>query len=141
MARVEFDGKEQRLIAKADALEAKAKALREEAFAKRDARDLKRPAIDRLVFAASSRCCCGHGMAYDPTGVLGADDGPFKRPSQWDCSAILLGIADPVHYHDAPMPFAFYEVKSENQPSAGGHTTRTPAEPHPRAFIKPEKAA
>src|SRR4051794_7590767 len=40
---------------------------------------------DELIFAASSRCECGAGLAYpDGIGAWGF----------WDCSAILLGTAD-----------------------------------------------
>jgi hypothetical protein len=51
----------------------------------------------------------------------------------WDCSAILTGEAIPVGQpgavkHEARLPFAFYEIKSENQPSARGATTRPPKE-------------
>lgn len=58
-------------------------------------------------------------MAYDPT----------SNDRFWDCSAILLGTAIPsgapgAVKHEARLPFAFYEIKSENQPSAGGVTTR-----------------
>jgi len=73
-----------------------------------------------LRFAAFSRCACGAGLAY-PTG------GPFR--GSWDCSSILKGTA--IHAgqagaveHTGRMPFAFWKVKSEGQPSAGGATTR-----------------
>lgn len=49
---------------------------------------------------------------------------------EWDCTAVLRGIAsanekneDGTHKHPT-FPFAFYEIKSENQPSAYGATTR-----------------
>lgn len=68
-----------------------------------------------LNFAAYTRCPCGHGMAYPKsTGSRGS----------WNCSAILLGIADVKATHEAELPFAFYSIKSEGQPSAGGATTR-----------------
>lgn len=74
-----------------------------------------------LVYAATQRCLCGAGMAYEK----GAD--PFK--GYWDCSAILLGEAIPSGEpgsvkHEAQLPFVFYEIKGENQPSANGATTR-----------------
>ena len=69
-----------------------------------------------LVYAARTRCPCGAGMAYP----RGAD--PFK--GYWDCSAILLGTADVGVKHEAKLPFIFYEIKSEGQPSANGATTR-----------------
>ena len=70
-----------------------------------------------LVYAAYARCPCGAGMAYRPGDNF------------WDCSFILLGKAIPTGQtgsvqHTAHLPFAFYEVKSENQPSAGMATTR-----------------
>jgi hypothetical protein len=78
-----------------------------------------------MTFAASSRCPCGAGLAYDETCV----EEPFKIPSYWDCSAILLGKAVPSGQagsvqHTDRLPFAFYEIKSENQPSAKGASTR-----------------
>jgi hypothetical protein len=81
----------------------------------------------QLRYAASARCRCGAGLAYAPD-----DDGAgtvFKGPSAWDCSDILTGRAIPsgqpgAKEHDEPAPFAFYEVKSEDQPSARGATTR-----------------
>lgn len=70
---------------------------------------------DELIFAAHSRCNCGAGWAYPKNiGMHGA----------WHCSSILLGTAEKGSLHDAPLPFSFYEIKSENQPSAKGATTR-----------------
>jgi hypothetical protein len=71
--------------------------------------------LEELTFAAHTRCICGHGFAY-PNNC-----GPF---SSWTCSAILRGLAQAGSSHDSAMPFAFYELKSENQPSANGLTTR-----------------
>jgi hypothetical protein len=77
-----------------------------------------------LVYAATSRCPCGAGLAYDRDGESG-------KPIQgyWDCSAILLDEAIPsgqsgALQHTGRLPFAFYEIKSEEQPSAEGTTTR-----------------
>lgn len=86
-----------------------------------------RPLAERLVYAAYSRCPCGAGLAYDPIGE--DPDLPFKGPSSWDCSAIILGTAVPSGQlgavnHTGKLPFSMYEIKSENQPSAGGATTR-----------------
>lgn len=77
-------------------------------------------ALDDLIFSAGARCACGAGLAYPKNvGMRGA----------WHCSDILLGRAIPsgqegAKTHDGALPFAFYDVKSENQPSANGHTTR-----------------
>ncbi len=74
-----------------------------------------KPTSEALVYSASARCPCGAGLAYPAhCGTGGA----------WDCSAILLGTADPNVEHTDKLPFAFYEVKSEVQPSAQGLTTR-----------------
>lgn len=73
-----------------------------------------------LLFSAYSRCACGAGLAYpEGIGMHGA----------WYCSDILLGRAtaagqEGAKTHDDGFPFAFYEIKSENQPSANGATTR-----------------
>jgi len=72
-----------------------------------------------LRFAAFERCNCGAGMAYAvDAGIHGA----------WHCSAILRGNASREVKHTPSMPFAFYEVKSEGQPSANGATTREAVE-------------
>lgn len=105
----------------ADALDAKAKELREQAAKLRHEELLGRPIADRLTYAAFVRCPCGHGMAYDPAAV---GEGVFKGPSQWECAGVLLGTGDRKVSHQPPLPFAFYEIKSENQPSANGATTR-----------------
>jgi hypothetical protein len=86
--------------------------------------------LKKMTFAATSRCPCGAGLAYDSTCV----QAPFKGPSYWDCSAILLGTAIPsgepgAVQHTDQLPFSFYEIKSENQPSARGATTRPTEEP------------
>lgn len=97
-------------------------ALKKEAHKLHLEEQRKRPLLDRLCFAAYSRCECGAGMAYDPASDAGLN-------GQWECSDILLGRAIPKgqegsRIHSNPLPFAFYEVKSENQPSANGATTR-----------------
>jgi hypothetical protein len=56
-------------------------------------------------------------------------DKPLTEVSCRDCSDILTGRAlmkDPECkvLHSGKMPFAFYEIKSEDQPSANGATTR-----------------
>lgn len=76
-----------------------------------------------LVYAATVRCPCGAGIAHR------ADAQPFGDTAFWDCSAILLGEATPSGEegsvtHTAVLPFVFYEIKSEKQPSAEGRTTR-----------------
>jgi len=81
---------------------------------------------DRLCFAAYQRCRCGCGMAYDPNGILTGylDKYETGRPQQWECSAVLLGEGNGNQTHTAPLPFVSYEIKSENQPSVNGETTR-----------------
>jgi hypothetical protein len=74
---------------------------------------------DELLYAASARCACGHGLAY-PKGC-----GGFHY---WDCSAVLKGVQDPAAKHTERLPFAFYSIKAEGQPSAYGHTTRPQTE-------------
>jgi hypothetical protein len=72
-----------------------------------------------LVYAAYNRCPCGAGLAY-PVNI--------GMRGYWDCSAILTGKADAKVQHTAQLPFMFYEIKSEQQPSAGGATTRPQGE-------------
>ena len=71
-----------------------------------------------LIYAAGCRCKCGAGMAY-PEGIGGA--------GMWVCSALLKSGArseEAQALHTPAMPFMFYEIKSERQPSAYGRTTR-----------------
>lgn len=77
-----------------------------------------------LAYAAYNRCECGAGLAHliDVT----------KNSQYWDCSAILTGEADPKVKHTAQLPFAFYDIKMEGQPSAYGATTRPEGSPPPR---------
>jgi hypothetical protein len=72
--------------------------------------------LDELRFSAYARCKgCGAGLAYPKECSPG---------HYWDCSAVLLGqVVDPGPEH-VQYPFAFYEIKSEDQPSANGATTR-----------------
>ena len=72
--------------------------------------------VDELRFAATLRCPCGAGMAY-PVGAM-------NMQGTWDCSAILMGTALTEVEHDPGLPFIFHDVKSEDQPSAEGKTTR-----------------
>lgn len=72
---------------------------------------------DELVYAAYDTCPCGAGLAYVKNANL--DVGGY-----WDCSNILKGIQNNDIMHTSELPFAFYEIKSENQPSAYGATTR-----------------
>jgi hypothetical protein len=78
---------------------------------------------DDLIYAATVRCPCGAGIAHR------ADAKPYGDTAYWDCSAILRGEAVPTGepgavQHTAKLPFVFYEIKSEHQPSANGATTR-----------------
>lgn len=77
----------------------------------------KRFTDDELVYAAGARCECGAGYAYPKSsGMRG----------RWTCSSVLKAEekALPPTMHSEDLPFVFYEVKSENQPSANGATTR-----------------
>lgn len=67
-----------------------------------------------LVYSAFTRCKkCSAGVAYPK------ECGGFH---QWTCSNVLKGVGT-ANGHEA-FPFQFYEIKSENQPSANGATTR-----------------
>jgi hypothetical protein len=89
-----------------------------------------------LIYAAYTRCPCGAGLAHlvDVT----------KDTQYWDCSAILLGTADKAVQHTGQLPFAFYDVKSEQQISVAGATTRPPGasparKPTPMTFKPTEE--
>lgn len=75
----------------------------------------------QLVYASIARCQCGAGLAYVPGSSM----------NYWDCSHILTGKAIPAGQpgscrHTDRLPFAFWEIKSELQPSQNGLTTRLP---------------
>jgi hypothetical protein len=75
-----------------------------------------------LVYAATARCPCGAGLAYERSGKAGC----------WDCSDILLGRAIPhgqpgAAMHTDKLPFQFWKVKSETETMpGGGHMTTRP---------------
>jgi hypothetical protein len=76
---------------------------------------------NELTYSATSRCVCGEGLAYtkDARPIHGA----------WYCSGILTGRTppreqDPYNGQHAKYSFVFWEIKSEKQASAMGHTTR-----------------
>lgn len=75
---------------------------------------------DELCYSSDAKCSCGYGVAY-PKMTNNMHD-------KWTCAAVLLGRHAPNTQHDA-FPFAFYEIKSEDQPSAYGRTTRN-SEPY-----------
>ena len=77
-----------------------------------------------LTWAATARCQCGAGLAYNEDCQEPGSPMMWPYNGYWDCSAIILGTADRSVRHKARLPFAFYEIKSDNQPSANGATTR-----------------
>lgn len=79
-----------------------------------------------LCYAAHKRCPCGAGLAYVPAWYDKPDSPAYRC---WDCSAILLDTAphkgaEGATTHTGKLPFVFYEILSEKQPSANGATTR-----------------
>lgn len=78
-----------------------------------------------LIYAAYGRCRCGAGLAY--RRIIRSD-----TDRVWACGDVLLGRAADVTHTD-PLPFTFWEIKSENQPSAKGATTRPPEDAKARA--------
>jgi hypothetical protein len=70
----------------------------------------------RLVYAATARCQCGAGLAFDPRGPSG------KPLGYWACSRVLLGDAPDGHCD--PVPFAGPTIMAENAAGALGQTTR-----------------
>lgn len=94
-------------------IDAKIKALREELSHKLSEFNRANPFFpDGLVYSARARCRCGRGLCYREHDAADA----------WECAAVVLDGDNP-HNHEA-FPFAFYEIKSEIQPSAAGATTR-----------------
>lgn len=119
------------LYAEADKLEKQLQEIRKQAHEARQSELKAQKLSDRLIYAATSRCPCGAGLAYDP--AFEDKNSVFKGPfsGYWDCSAIMLGTADKSVKHTAHLPFSFYEVRQEGQPSAGGATTRPTVEGNP----------
>lgn len=71
---------------------------------------------DELRYAAYARCGkCGEGLAYPNECSLS---------HYWSCSNELKGKISEKH---PTFPFAYYEIKYEDQPSANGATTRPSA--------------
>ena len=75
-----------------------------------------RPLRKRLVYAATARCQCGAGLAFDPFGPSGQPLG------FWACSRTLLGPVTGEHCD--PLPFAKRTIMAENAAGAMGQTTR-----------------
>jgi len=73
-----------------------------------------------LVYSATARCECGAGLAYPKDA---------KPDHYWDCADILTERAIPKgkegsKTHTDKLPFMFWKIKSETQPSAYGASTR-----------------
>lgn len=66
-----------------------------------------------LRYSAEVRCRCGAGLAYPK------NCGPWHM---WTCSVVLKGKPKDCTHDE--LPFSGYEIKSEDQPSANGATTR-----------------
>ena len=92
--------------------------VRETSFLEAVQRYFKEHPEDALVFSAYSRCKCGGPLFYRNGSERGMH-------GSWSCWAKEKG-AEGEH---AELPFAFYEVKCEDQPSANGATTRPPELP------------
>jgi hypothetical protein len=126
------------LYQQASAHQAKADRAREAAVRQRRHELLETPIGDRLIYAATERCHCGAGMAYDPAVEGREKVVPIVGPTRWECSDILRyralsperQAAAKAATHSEPLPFVCWEVKSENQPSANGASTR-PADCRP----------
>lgn len=96
---------------------------------------------DGLIYAATARC------AYCRTGLFYPEKQRFEPGSMaedlrqcWVClpvyaAALANDRAFPYDSHTV-YPFNFWEVKSENQPSANGASTRPPDGPHSLAEAK-----
>lgn len=80
-------------------------------------------AEEELLYAARTRCPCGHGLAYPKNCA--------NPHHHWECSAMLKGVQDNTIMHSERYPFSMYSIKSEDQPSAEGQTTRGTVNPSP----------
>lgn len=73
---------------------------------------------EELVYTAIGRCVCEHGLAYPKNS---------SPRGNWICGALLLSgerSKDVLQNHSPAYPFPMYSIKSEQQPSANGATTR-----------------
>jgi hypothetical protein len=75
-----------------------------------------RPKRKRLVYAATARCLCGAGLAFDPYGPSGQPLG------YWACSRMLLGPV--AGEHCEPICFTKRTILPENAAGALRQTTR-----------------
>jgi FMN phosphatase YigB (HAD superfamily) len=92
------------------------KALKKEEIYQGEYKGTGKFTDDELIYSATAKCKgCNAGMAY-PKNVS-----PFG--GFWDCSDVLTG-RKPVGREHITYSFMYYEIKSENQPSAQGATTR-----------------
>lgn len=87
---------------------------------------MKKYEDSELKYSATAKCICGSGLAYPRDGSQPEKSSVFKMASDWWCSKILKGEdlgeeGDPQHQI---FPFSMYEIKSEDQPSANGMSTR-----------------
>lgn len=94
---------------------------------------------DGLIFSSTSRCRkCGSGLCYpqDPKIQRNRDDDLAGTWWCMDAYFALLAKDKTFPYREhACFPFTFYEIKSEEQPSACGSTTRPAAGPHSKAEV------
>ena len=77
---------------------------------------------DGLIYSATARCKCGAGLYYD--------EGKSGINGEWTCSVCVLAERAGAsmegwdkNAHQS-FPFREWEIKSEDQPSANGATTR-----------------
>jgi len=73
---------------------------------------------------SSSRSCCSRSIRGASAGLGSLYPRNVGPRGSWRCSAILMGEASAEDEHDGAMPFIFWKIKGEGQPSAGGATTR-----------------
>jgi hypothetical protein len=69
----------------------------------------------QIVYSASVRCPCGHGLAHDAA----AGD-----RAVWMCGLVLGGEAAQSGEHEPPHPIITWSVRDERHPAANGATTR-----------------
>ena len=74
-----------------------------------------------LIYSARARCNCGAGLAYPK-------DCNIRH--QWTCGDVLTHRVSTNKGHDV-FPFMAYDIKSEQQPSAQGATTRPDSKDNP----------
>jgi hypothetical protein len=90
---------------------------------------------DGLIFAANARCKeCNSGLCYVERQEFETGSWLEESKGSWICLETYLASvakrADFVFKEHQSLPFVFWSISSEIQPSSTGNTTRPKSGPH-----------